>query len=211
MNLIRCNLYKPIIVSRQIMTLFLMSEKNIQTLLSISVSEDCCSRFHNMSKNSPVKISTWWGFGLHNSHPGRVSLSLFMQTQSFCVRGSRSFEMFRCFAKDYVAESVRITEWLHRLGCIQRFKIETEFHVNSRHSFMLFMAAVCLLLLYNTSHLTIFNYSILTALFWNHVLSTWLEHYGFCTNMCVFLVIISVFLHVSSAPQVSSCISGPSL
>lgn len=135
-------------------------------------------------------------------------LCVSMQTQSLCVRGSRSFEMFRCFAKDYVAESVKITEWLQS---IQRFKIETEFHIDSRHSFVLFMAAVCLLPLYNTSHLKIFHQPLIIV-FWQLCFETMLpaSQYltwalWFCTNMCVFLVIISLFLHVYLAAHVSPC------
>lgn len=53
--------------------------------------------------------------------------------------------MLRCFAEDYAAENVKLSQ-----GRVRWFKIETALHVDSMHSFMLFMVAACLLLPNNT-------------------------------------------------------------
>ena len=95
---------------------------------------NCCSEFLKMSKNNPVKMSTWralvcitpaQGFSLSLSLPLSLSLSLspslslslslslplYANKTLFCVRGSRRFETFRCFCK-------RITAWPAEPGMV---------------------------------------------------------------------------------------------
>lgn len=82
--------------------------------------------------------------------------------------------MFRCFARDYVAESAEITRWPRSRGCAQRSKIATGLQLTSIHYCKLYMAAVCLLLLFRSTArlknlLSATNYSILiVALLWKH-------------------------------------------